>query len=490
MEYHFLRGSTFQMQGEFHRAIGEFQRVLRVDTANGPTLAALARCWQRLGHPDSAVRYAAAAVRANPEYLPSRQQYAELLATNGEFDSAVAQCRFILERQPYNTNAHYMIAVIMQGRNPAEAITHYEFLRRTTEDDYDLLLNLSELYLSTSQFAAAASTLCDAAELAPGDPDVYALLIDAYQRDSAWSRMSQVVELATSRIGDSASVEEFFLDRLSDFTESRDAGAQIGGAQREYGLRLATSAANRSASWRVKLYSGIALHAVDSVLLRADTLARQGLSSKECTPLEWEAVADEWIAHGGALRALRVLLPAGWRLPKHSTIPLKLGQLYAEADRPDSAEWYTRLATTMFPGDADGWSQLGELLEQQGRLSEAYGAWDRALEHENDDLPTLCRYAVSLADHSTRLDDALRMAQLALRLNDSLSICHDAVGWVLVRMDNPQQALPYLERAAEMDPTAPATFQHLAHLYEALGYPEKARVAWEKAGGRGRVGNR
>ena len=144
----------------------------------------------------------------------------------------------------------------------------------------------------------------------------------------------------------------------------------------------------------------------------------------------------------------------------------------------------------MFPGDADGWSQLGELLEQQGRLSEAYAAWERVLEHENDDLPTLCRYAVSLADHSTRLDDALRMAQLALRLNDSLSICHDAVGWVLVRMDNPQQALPYLERAAEMDPTAPATFQHLAHLYEALGYPEKARVAWEKAGGRGRVGNR
>lgn len=481
IEHHFLRGSTFQMQGEFHRAIGEFQRVLRVDAAYGPALAAIARCWQRLGHPDSALQYAAAAAQANPEYLPSRQHYAELLATNGEFDSAAAQCQFILARQPYNTNAHYMIAVIMQGRDPAQAISHYEFLRRTTEDDYDLLLNLAELYLNTSQFANAASTLGDAVELAPGDPDVYVMLIDAYRRDSDWSGMMDVVELATNRIGDSASVEEFFLDRLSDFTDNRDAGLSIGAAQREYGLRLATAAASRSASWRVKLHAGIVLHAADSSLLRADTLARQGLSSKECTPLEWEAVADEWIARGGAVRALRVLLPAGWRLPKNSTIPLTLGQLYSEADRPDSAEWYTRLATTLFPGDADGWSQLGELLEQQGRLNETYQAWDRVIEYESDDLPTLCRYAVSLADHSIRLDDALRMAQLALRLNDSLAICHDAVGWVLFKMDQPQQALPHLERAAEMGPALPIIFQHLAEAYQSLGYPEKARVAWEKA---------
>lgn len=488
IEHHFLRGSVFQMQGEYHRAIGEFQRVLRIDRTNGPAHAAITRCWQRLNRADSALRYAAAAVQVNPEHLPSRQQYAELLATAGLFDSAAAQCQVILSRQPYDPNAHYMIAVIMQGRDPAQAISHYEFLRRTTEDDYDLLLNLAELYLNTSQFANAASTLRDAVELAPNDPDVYALLIDAYRRDSAWSKMIDVVELAANRIGDSASVEEFFLDRLSAFVNNADRA--ISHDQRQYGLRLANTAANQAVSWRMKLYAGIALHAADSSALRADTLVKQGLSSNDCTPQEWETVVDEWAEHGDAIRALRVLLPAGWRLPKNSSIPLTLGALYGEVNRLDSAEWYTRLAITMFPGDAEGWGQLGGLFEKQGRLSEAYSAWDQVLQYEHDDLATLCRYAVSLADHSTRLDDALRMAQLALRLNDSLAICHDAVGWVFFKMDDPQQALPYLERAAAMEPASPITFQHLGQLYEALGYPDKARAAWEKAGGRGRVGKR
>lgn len=488
VEHHFLRGSVFQMQGEYHRAIGEFQRVLRIDRANGPANAAIARCWQRLNRADSALRYAAASVQVNPEHLPSRQQYAELLATTGLFDSAAAQCQVILSQQPYDANAHYMIAVIMQERDPAQAISHYEFLRRTTEDDYDLLLNLAELYLNTSQFANAASTLRDAVELAPSDPDVYALLIDAYGRDSAWSKMMEVVELAANRVGDSASVEEFFLNRLAAFIDNTDQA--ISHEQRQYGLRLGNTAANTSVSWRMKLYAGIALHRADSTTLRADTLVKQGLSNESCTIQEWETVADEWTTRGEANRALRVLLPSGWRFPKNSAIPLTLGTLYGKANRPDSAEWYTRTAIAMFPGDAEGWGQLGELLEKQGRLSEAYSAWDQVLQYEHDDLVTLCRYAVSLADHSTRLDDALRMAQLALRLNDSLAICHDAVGWVFFKMDDPQQALPYLERAAAMEPASPITFQHLGQLYEALGYPDKARAAWEKAGGRGRVGKR
>ena len=460
VEHHFLRGSVFQMQGEFHRAIGEFQRVLRVDSTNGPALAAIARCWQRLHRPDSALRYSAASVVANPEHLPSRQNYAELLATAGLFDSALAECQFILSRQPYDANAHYMIAVIQQGRDPAEAITHYEFLRRTTDDDYDLLLSLAELYLNTSQFANAASALQDAAELAPGDPDVYALMIDAYRRDSAWSKMMEVVELAAARLSDSASVEEFFLGCLTDFAD--DADLPMSGEQRRYGAQLATTAAaQRPVSWRMRLHAGIVLHAADPSDLRADTLAKQGLASSECTAEEWEAVADEWMERGQHLRALRVLLPSGWRLPGTFRIPLTLGKLYAQTNSPDSAERYTRMAIATFRGDAESWAQLAELMDQQGRFTEAYAAWDSVLQLEHDDLATLCRYACALADHSTRLDDALRMAQRALRLNDSLSICHDAVGWVLVKMGQPQQALPHLERAAAIAPTSLVIFQHL-----------------------------
>ncbi|MCE7934758.1 MAG: tetratricopeptide repeat protein [Chlorobi bacterium CHB2] len=488
IEYHFLRGSVFQMQGEFQRAIGEFQRVLRVDTANGPANAAIARCWQRLRRADSALPYAAAAVRATPEHLPSRQQYAELLATAGLFDSAVAQCRFIILRKPYDPNAHYMIAVIMEGRDPAEAISHFEFLRRTTEDDYDLLLNLAELYINTSQFANAASTLRDAVELSPNDPDVYALLVDAYGRDSAWSKIPEVIELAANRIGDSASVEEFFLDHLTEFLD--DAQLPISPQQRQYGAQLATIAANRSVSWRMSLYAGITLHAADPAALRADTLAKQGLSNRECTQQEWELVAEEWSQQAEPLRALQVLLPSGWRLRSVPAIPLTLGKLYGKLHQPDSAEWYTRLAIAAFPGDAEGWAQLGELLEQQGRHTEACAAWDQVLRREPDDLVTLCRYAVSLADRSARLDDALRMAQLALRLNDSFPICHDAVGWTLLKMGEPHQALPYLERAAENGPPSPEIFRHLAEAYESLGNPDKARAAWEKAGGRETMGKR
>jgi len=58
----------------------------------------------------------------------------------------------------------------------------------------------------------------------------------------------------------------------------------------------------------------------------------------------------------------------------------------------------------------------------------------------------------------------------------------DSLGWVLFRLDQPQDALKWIQKAIQHTEEPDATlFDHLGDIYAALKQQDQARQAWQKA---------
>ncbi len=124
--------------------------------------------------------------------------------------------------------------------------------------------------------------------------------------------------------------------------------------------------------------------------------------------------------------------------------------------------------------------RVGSVLERLGKYSEAESEFLKCLEKTPDDATTLNYLGYMWAEQGKKLDQAFEWIQKAYELEPDSEAILDSMGWVLYQKGNPEDALPYLEKAKdkliEPDPTI---LDHLADVYHALGQFEKAEDAWK-----------
>jgi tetratricopeptide (TPR) repeat protein len=127
--------------------------------------------------------------------------------------------------------------------------------------------------------------------------------------------------------------------------------------------------------------------------------------------------------------------------------------------------------------------QFAVALEQAGRGEDSLARAQKALAWKPDFAPALNFLGYSWADKGVRLAEARDMIERAVAAEPDNSAYLDSLGWVLFRLGKPKEALPHLEKAAELlkdDPDA-TVWDHLGDVLEALGRSKEARAAWEKA---------
>ena len=104
----------------------------------------------------------------------------------------------------------------------------------------------------------------------------------------------------------------------------------------------------------------------------------------------------------------------------------------------------------------------------------------KILSHEPDNVDALNALGYSLADRTTRYDEAKKLIQHALDLRPDSYFILDSMGWVDYRLGHYQDAISYLRRALDMS----ADSEIAAHLTEVLwvaGDKQGAREVWDKA---------
>jgi tetratricopeptide (TPR) repeat protein len=126
--------------------------------------------------------------------------------------------------------------------------------------------------------------------------------------------------------------------------------------------------------------------------------------------------------------------------------------------------------------------QFGEACERNQQFKQA----DQYLQKSIDLSPSfgeaLNYLGYMLADRGDQLPRARTLIEKAVQIEPRNAAYQDSLGWVLFKLNQPQQALPYLLRAMQYSPEPDATvLDHLGEVYMALHQSSKAVEAWKKS---------
>jgi tetratricopeptide (TPR) repeat protein len=104
----------------------------------------------------------------------------------------------------------------------------------------------------------------------------------------------------------------------------------------------------------------------------------------------------------------------------------------------------------------------------------------RVLEQEPDHAQALNALGYTLADETTRYEEAFELISKAYELMPESAAILDSMGWVHYRRGNLDEAIKFLEKAASADDDGEIA-AHLGEVYWAKGWRDKAMKVWMDA---------
>ena len=190
--------------------------------------------------------------------------------------------------------------------------------------------------------------------------------------------------------------------------------------------------------------------------------------------------ADILVANGRAREASRLLAEAREAQPD-SAIQLYLieSEAYSNNDKTAQADQVLHQAIQRYPDDLNLLYSRAMLAEKRNDLAQMEKDLRAILAREPENAMALNALGYTLADRTTRFEEAKRLIEKALSITPEDPAVLDSLGWVNYRMGNLDDAERALRKAFERlsDPEVAA---HLGEVLWANGKRREARQVWNQ----------
>lgn len=137
-------------------------------------------------------------------------------------------------------------------------------------------------------------------------------------------------------------------------------------------------------------------------------------------------------------------------------------------------------AIMQFPDNPNLLYTRAMLAEQRDDLAQLETDLRQILRDDPEHAMAMNALGYTLADRTSRLDEALQLIRAAHKLQPDDAATLDSLGWVHYKLGQPKNALPWLEQAYAAYPD-PEVAAHLGEALWALGEKRKARKLWREA---------
>jgi len=156
------------------------------------------------------------------------------------------------------------------------------------------------------------------------------------------------------------------------------------------------------------------------------------------------------------------------------------GQILRDAGRLDEAVEVFTAGLEELPGNSDLLYARAMAEDKLGRLAAMERDLKQIISREPDNVDALNALGYSLADRTTRYDEALEYIKRALELRPDSYFVLDSMGWIHYRLGHYKKAVTYLRRALDLSSDSEIA-AHLTEVLWVMGDKEGARAVWDKA---------
>ena len=151
-----------------------------------------------------------------------------------------------------------------------------------------------------------------------------------------------------------------------------------------------------------------------------------------------------------------------------------------EAERyPDAKDYYTKVLNAM-PNETSVRYARALVAEKLGDLEMVESDLQTILEKEPANAQVLNALGYTLADRTTRYEEALKYIKRAIELEPDDPAVVDSMGWVHYRLGDYNQAIKHLRRANELSKD-PEIAAHLGEVLWVSGDKQGALEIWENS---------
>ena len=345
------------------------------------------------------------------------------------------------------------LAVEASGGAPAEALRYARFL------------------LSEEKLLSAEDVLLDALRLRPETADLLAVLGNVYIRMEDWPRSSQVIDTLERQGTEQtrAIANELTVRLLAGQNREDELGAFLGQlVEQDGGLRSIASVI------RLRLANGDVQGALDYVNeQRAKDPENPALRFIEGTVLAIDGQVD------AAVALFRDLLG---EFPQSENIWMALYNLHRSRGEVEAAEAVLNEGLGALPDSANlNWVRAGN-LEFDGDIPGAIAIYETLYARNSNSQVIANNLASLISSYRDDAESLERAFTIARRLRGTdVPPFQDTYGWIAYRLGNPEEALSYLEPAANSLSTDALVQYHLAMTYVALKREDEALEQLRKA---------
>jgi tetratricopeptide (TPR) repeat protein len=487
---HYAAGVIHEMNDEAQAALGEYDQAALNDPGNESLILEVSRRFLQNKQPEKALEIV---TRAAAQPGASGEIYARLgliYSQLGKNEQAASANRTALTKSPDSLAGYQNLFLnYLQSKQPQEALKVLDEAAVQPKPDAEFLVGLAELYVNLGISAAAQK------EAAKGK--ALALLNRAAQLNPASSRLRLRLADGFNLLGDSTKAARLYLELLkepSDLAFDRDhVRAKLTNIylqDSEHKLAVEQlQAIIRDAPTDPQAYYFLGRIAFEE---KKPAEAAEHFSKIILLSPDFElgyyylAMAQvELNKPGDALATLekaRKKFPPSFILEFWTGMALSRQKAYSQAIQHYTAAEVIAQATDPKQLDGRFYYQLGATCERKGDYAEAEKYFEKCLRLAPDFTEAMNYLGYMWAEHGMKLEKARELVEKAVKADPKNAAYLDSLAWVLFKLNQPKEALPYALKAAELSEAPDATVcDHIGDIYAALNQLDKAREAWRKS---------
>ena len=499
--YTLLAAETAGLRGDLPFALRNYVEQARI-TGDPGVIARAVQIAQYAGDEAALGELGLLWVDREPDNIQARELALFILLRQGKAQDALVHARFLLENgdgQPLRQLAAQ--AAGLPADQHAALLTDYRALAHSHPDDVDLLFGQALLLWQAGQLPEALALSAQLIKLQPHDPASQLLhtqlLDETGSKEKALGQLEQAVREHPENRGLSRAYVRmlfsrhdtaFAIEKLEQLSRINPDDNSL-----HFGLALAYRDAGLPEQARAELE-----------LLVRDPELRNDAHFHLGQLAEAAGDATQAIQHYRRARGA-VLLPATARLTKllAQRGELTAARLYLQKLRAEHVEqapelfqieselliserYYSSAQDLLteglgaFPGDINLLYARSLASEKMGDIAAVERDLRAILDQDSNNAAALNALGYSLANHSTRYEEAQSLIERALALQPNDASIIDSLGWVLYRRGQHAEALAQLRRAAALL-TDPEVAAHLGEVLWSTGDSEQARAVWREA---------
>jgi predicted Zn-dependent protease len=214
---------------------------------------------------------------------------------------------------------------------------------------------------------------------------------------------------------------------------------------------------------------------------RAEAAAREALARDPDQPRMVRLRAQALLKGGKTADANKLLEDGVARQPDSREFLVGLADLYADQKRTDDALRVLEQARKAFGDDEALTMRVATVYESGGRLAEAEKEFRRLMSEDPLNADAMNSLSYMLADRGLRLDEAVDLAERALKIEPGNPAYLDTLGWALFKQGRTQEAAGPLAKAATVLTGNSVIQDHHGDVLAKSGKTVDAIAAWQRA---------